>query len=103
MTLEDAFSHVKSKRSVINPNHGFMSQLKAYEGILNARYGLSAAKSASSTYTRGKIFININLMYGRICNKYGNETGMRRTMEHGGKKDKEDHICCKLCYKIGVV
>ena len=49
MGLEEAFSHVKSKRSVINPNHGFMNQLKAYEGILTARYIVRlVAKFASS-------------------------------------------------------
>ena len=39
MSLEDAVHHVKSKRSIVNPNDGFMSQLNAYEGILKARYG----------------------------------------------------------------
>ncbi len=38
MSLDEAFRHVKSCRSIVNPNHGFMSQLKAYEGILTARY-----------------------------------------------------------------
>ena len=37
MSLDDALSHVKSKRSVVNPNDGFISQLQAYEGILKAR------------------------------------------------------------------
>lgn len=38
MSLEEAFKHVKSCRNCINPNHGFMDQLHAYEGILKARY-----------------------------------------------------------------
>jgi protein phosphatase slingshot len=38
MSLADAMSHVKSKRSIVNPNEGFISQLQAYEGILKARY-----------------------------------------------------------------
>ena len=38
MSLNDALAYVKSCRSCIKPNHGFMSQLKAYEGILKARY-----------------------------------------------------------------
>ena len=38
MSLESAIEHVKMRRTCINPNHGFMTQLKAYEGILRARY-----------------------------------------------------------------
>ncbi len=37
MSLEEAVRHVKSKRNIVNPNDGFMNQLKAYEGILKAR------------------------------------------------------------------
>lgn len=37
MSLEEALVHVKGKRSVVNPNEGFMQQLKDYEGILKAR------------------------------------------------------------------
>ena len=37
MSLSDALSHVKSKRSIVNPNDGFIHQLLAYEGILKAR------------------------------------------------------------------
>ena len=37
MSLNDALKHVKGKRSVVNPNDGFLSQLQAYEGILKAR------------------------------------------------------------------
>ena len=36
-TLDEAYKYVKSKRSVIRPNDGFMKQLKIYEGILGAR------------------------------------------------------------------
>ena len=39
MSLEEAIVHVRKKRSCINPNEGFMHQLKAYEGILKARWG----------------------------------------------------------------
>ena len=39
MSLKEALESVKKKRSVINPNEGFMNQLKAYEGILKARWG----------------------------------------------------------------
>ena len=39
MSLEEAIDHVRKKRSCINPNEGFMHQLKAYEGILKARGG----------------------------------------------------------------
>ena len=39
MSLEEAIDHVRKKRSCINPNEGFMHQLKAYEGILKARWG----------------------------------------------------------------
>lgn len=38
MTLAEAKRHVKGIRSCINPNEGFMTQLKAYEGILTARW-----------------------------------------------------------------
>ena len=38
MPLDEAIQHVKSKRGIVNPNDGFMNQLKAYEGILKARY-----------------------------------------------------------------
>lgn len=40
MSLADALSLVKSKRSVMNPNEGFLNQLQAYEGILKARYNI---------------------------------------------------------------
>jgi len=43
MSLEEALAHVKSKRSIVNPNEGFMSQLQAYEGILRARYAAAVA------------------------------------------------------------
>ena len=38
MSLEEALALVKGKRSVVNPNDGFITQLKDYEGILKARY-----------------------------------------------------------------
>lgn len=38
MSLNEALKHVKLKRSIVNPNEGFLSQLQAYEGILKARY-----------------------------------------------------------------
>ena len=38
MPLAEAKKHVKSIRSCINPNDGFMGQLSSYEGILTARY-----------------------------------------------------------------
>lgn len=37
MTLAESKKHVKSIRSCINPNDGFMGQLRSYEGILTAR------------------------------------------------------------------
>lgn len=37
LNLHDTMKHVKSKRSVINPNPGFWKQLITYEGILNSR------------------------------------------------------------------
>lgn len=37
MSLDEALQHVKSKRGIINPNDGFIHQLRAYEGILKAR------------------------------------------------------------------
>ena len=37
MSLEEASAHVKERRSCVNPNNGFLKQLKAYEGILKAR------------------------------------------------------------------
>lgn len=37
MTLVESKKHVKSLRSCINPNDGFMGQLHSYEGILTAR------------------------------------------------------------------
>ena len=38
MSLKEALAHVKSRRSVVNPNDGFVNQLRDYEGILKARY-----------------------------------------------------------------
>lgn len=38
MTLVESKKHVKSLRSCINPNDGFMGQLHSYEGILTARH-----------------------------------------------------------------
>ena len=40
MPLADAKKHVKTIRGCINPNDGFLSQLRSYEGILTARYAL---------------------------------------------------------------
>lgn len=37
MSLNEVLQHVKSKRSIVNPNDGFIHQLQAYEGILRAR------------------------------------------------------------------
>lgn len=37
MSLDDALKHVKKRRSVVQPNPGFMKQLRIYEGILDAR------------------------------------------------------------------
>jgi protein phosphatase slingshot len=42
MSLKDALSHVKGRRSVVNPNDGFVAQLRDYEGILQARCVLDA-------------------------------------------------------------
>lgn len=36
-SLEKAYKYVKEKRSVAQPNAGFMKQLAEYEGILDAR------------------------------------------------------------------
>ncbi|KAG8434855.1 hypothetical protein GDO86_012991 [Hymenochirus boettgeri] len=36
-TLETAISHVKERRSIIQPNAGFLRQLQTYQGILGAR------------------------------------------------------------------
>lgn len=37
MSLKEALAHVKGRRSVVNPNDGFIAQLRDYEGILKAR------------------------------------------------------------------
>ncbi|ELT94288.1 hypothetical protein CAPTEDRAFT_179067 [Capitella teleta] len=37
-SLEQAYQHVKQKRSCIKPNAGFMKQLVTYQGILDARH-----------------------------------------------------------------
>ena len=37
MSLKEALAHVKERRSVVNPNDGFVAQLRDYEGILKAR------------------------------------------------------------------
>lgn len=36
-SLEKAYNFVKQKRSIAQPNSGFMKQLAEYEGILDAR------------------------------------------------------------------
>ena len=38
MSLNEALAHIKKKRTVVNPNDGFVAQLRDYEGILKARY-----------------------------------------------------------------
>lgn len=38
MSLKEALAYVKGRRSVVNPNDGFIAQLRDYEGILKARY-----------------------------------------------------------------
>ncbi|XP_063814453.1 protein phosphatase Slingshot homolog 3 isoform X2 [Pseudophryne corroboree] len=35
-TLEDALKHVKDRRSIVQPNAGFLRQLQTYQGILGA-------------------------------------------------------------------
>jgi protein-tyrosine phosphatase len=37
MTLEEAYKHVKAKRSIIHPNWGFVNQLRRYEQVLKDR------------------------------------------------------------------
>ncbi|XP_052272354.1 uncharacterized protein LOC127872888 isoform X3 [Dreissena polymorpha] len=37
-SLKEAFDYTKSKRSIVNPNNGFMEQLEMYQGILNANW-----------------------------------------------------------------
>ena len=37
MSFVEAKSYVKEKRACVNPNGGFIEQLKSYEGILKAR------------------------------------------------------------------
>lgn len=37
MSYKEANEYVKCRRSCVNPNPGFVSQLHSYEGILNAR------------------------------------------------------------------
>lgn len=49
MPLKDALAYVKGKRSVVNPNDGFLSQLRDYEGILRARYGMAPLLLAPNT------------------------------------------------------
>lgn len=36
--LDQAFEHVKERRTVTKPNPSFMKQLEEYQGILLARY-----------------------------------------------------------------
>eukprot|EP00731_Ephydatia_muelleri_P035468 Em0126g11a len=52
LTLDDALAYVKSKRSCINPNDGFIQQLRAYESILSARLTLPAPKTMSEPNIR---------------------------------------------------
>ncbi|KAM4032634.1 protein phosphatase Slingshot homolog 3 isoform 2-T2 [Anomaloglossus baeobatrachus] len=35
-TFEEAFKHVKERRSIVQPNNGFLRQLQTYQGILGA-------------------------------------------------------------------
>lgn len=56
MSLEDAHLFVKSQRSCVNPNPGFMSQLKAYEGILKARL-------AEFNYTLRAVHVYLYILY----------------------------------------
>lgn len=39
-TLDVALAYVRERRSIVNPNDGFMKQLQTYNGILNARSGI---------------------------------------------------------------
>lgn len=36
-SVEQAFEFVKKQRGCVQPNNGFMEQLRMYEGILTAR------------------------------------------------------------------
>ena len=38
--LDVALAYVRERRSIVNPNDGFMKQLQTYNGILNARFGI---------------------------------------------------------------
>ena len=51
MALTEAKKLVKSIRGCINPNDGFMGQLRSYEGILTARLAHGALHTHTHTHT----------------------------------------------------
>lgn len=49
-TLEQALKHVKERRSIVQPNAGFMRQLQTYQGILGARWEALRRISSCQAY-----------------------------------------------------
>jgi protein phosphatase slingshot len=88
MSLEQAKRHVKERRSCINPNHGFLSQLKAYEGILKARYNNlfgSQVPSRITYQTRSSSDPNLR---GKVEDDLSSIGGNKDTMEEGAESDE---------------
>ena len=58
MAFQEALDHVKQRRSCVNPNDGFMAQLRDYQGILRARCAVSQLCQrlvANITWLRGGV------------------------------------------------
>ena len=63
MSLDEALHHVKSKRGMVNPNDGFIYQLRAYEGILKARCVFMVVKKVIRW--EGKVFVVLFCLF--VC------------------------------------
>lgn len=77
-SLQKALDFVKSKRSCINPNDGFMKQLEIYEGILDA------SRQRHSTLWRSKSETNLNAE-NETCHSNGKGIRRPRTPDDNGK------------------
>ena len=72
MALTEAKKLVKSIRGCINPNDGFMGQLRSYEGILTARlaHGALHTHTHTHTHTQSSHHTNAICRYPYIYNVY---------------------------------
>jgi hypothetical protein len=70
MTSDDCLKHVRSRRSIVNPNPGFWNQLKQYEKILYKRRARgSGAQMPAQNYNPKPVTPNLGYNYGNVPNQ----------------------------------